>query len=298
MNKQAVFPRKAIALCAAAALAATCGAVAIALATPGNAEAKTVTLKAKSATKSFSKGATKVKATGLKVKVAKDGSKRAATFKLKLTGSKAKKYNIWYRVYAKGYGWMGWAKNNAKAGSLVKGAYATKIQTALVKKSAKTQKSTDRKAYSAKKGFMAKITGDTSTDATIKKVAKQNGMDLRKCYDWANALEYGSSGVVVTESKTMSAAHQNAIAKFVFKKNLGDCYGVNVAFAKLATYLGYSAQVYVGGVYKADGTVANPEYGWAVVKTGGSWNIYDAYHGGDYYNIGSGSATYAQYVRK
>lgn len=295
MSETMTITKRTVALAAAAAVTAACGAAAVTLAQPANAEAATATVQAKNATVNVAKNA-KVKGKGLKVTVQKSGG-RVATVQLELTGKKAKTSNLWYRVYAKGYGWMGWAENGAKAGSLAKGAYAAKIQTAVIARSAKGQMNADRAAYSAKNGFMTKITGDKKTDATIKKVAKKNGMDLKKCYNWAHGLGYASSGVKVTEHKTMSKAHQNAIAKFAFSKNMGDCYGSNVAFAKLATYLGYSTNVYLGQTERVDGTVANPEYGWAVVKTAGQWNIYDSYQGKNY-NVGKNSPAYKQYVRK
>jgi hypothetical protein len=185
------------------------------------------------------------------VKTTADKSKRVTTVQVKLKGAQAKSYNVWYRVNVKGYGWMGWAKNNAKAGSLAKGAYVTQVQTALIKK---------------------------------------NGMNLKKCYKWAHKLAYASSGVNVKEHKTMSKKHQNQIAKFAFKHKRGDCYGKNAASAKLAQYLGYSTNVYLGS------TPGNDQYGWTVIKTSGKWNIYDAYHG-KYYNVNQKSKTGKLYKR-
>lgn len=84
----------------------------------------------------------------------------------------------------------------------------------------------------------------------------------------------------------------------MFANNRGDCYGTNVAFAKLAKYLGYSSNVYLGASGpQGNGKYANPQYGWAVVKTAGAWNIYDAYSG-KYYNVSKKSADYKKFVRK
>lgn len=305
MEQQKTFANKTAALCAAAAVTMAVGAGA-AFALPTHAEAATLALQAQAAqggsaqatTKTFSKGMKNVaakNATAATVKTTADKSKRVTTVQVKLNGAQAKTYNVWYRVNVKGYGWMGWAKNNAKAGSLAKGAYVTQIQTALIKKSAKKQENTDRKAYSPKNGFMTKITGIESTDAAIKKIAKKNGMSLKKCYKWAHKLGYASSGVNVKERKTMSKKHQSQIAKFAFKHKRGDCYGTNVAFAKLAHYLGYSTNVYLGSIVK-NGKAVNPEYGWTVIKTNGKWNIYDAYQG-KYYNVSQKSKTGKLYKR-
>lgn len=61
------------------------------------------------------------------------GSKYIETIKIELTGKNADKYDIYYRTYIKGFGWLGWAKNGQKAGTvgLKKGiqAISVKLQT-------------------------------------------------------------------------------------------------------------------------------------------------------------------------
>ena len=46
-----------------------------------------------------------------------DQSKRLEAIKIKLTGEMADKYDIYYRVHAQDYGWLGWAKNGSSAGT-------------------------------------------------------------------------------------------------------------------------------------------------------------------------------------
>ena len=36
---------------------------------------------------------------------------------IKLTGKMAEKYDIYYRVHTQTYGWLGWTKNGASAGT-------------------------------------------------------------------------------------------------------------------------------------------------------------------------------------
>ena len=45
------------------------------------------------------------------------GKYKLKAIKIKLTGDAADYYNVYYRVYLKGYGWLDWAKNGEKAGS-------------------------------------------------------------------------------------------------------------------------------------------------------------------------------------
>ena len=62
----------------------------------------------------------------------------AATF----TGEAAANYDLYYRTYVRGYGWLGWAANGTAAGTrgLSKPIYA--IQFDLVKKGGKAPGST------------------------------------------------------------------------------------------------------------------------------------------------------------
>jgi uncharacterized protein YjdB len=48
----------------------------------------------------------------------------------------AKKYDVYYRVHAQHYGWMGWTKNGAKAGTAGMSYRLEAIQIVLVKKGA------------------------------------------------------------------------------------------------------------------------------------------------------------------
>lgn len=52
---------------------------------------------------------------GSKTKISKKSKVQA--IKIKLTGDMAKKYNVYYRVYAADHHWMGWAKNGKKTGT-------------------------------------------------------------------------------------------------------------------------------------------------------------------------------------
>ncbi|RHN19811.1 N-acetylmuramoyl-L-alanine amidase, partial [Collinsella sp. AF31-11] len=48
--------------------------------------------------------------------------------KLRLTGNDASKYDIYYRIHAADYGWLGWAKNDAAAGTVGLAKQAEAIQ--------------------------------------------------------------------------------------------------------------------------------------------------------------------------
>ncbi len=44
-------------------------------------------------------------------------AKRLEAIQIRLTDGAQSKYDVWYRVHAQSYGWLGWAKNGEKAGT-------------------------------------------------------------------------------------------------------------------------------------------------------------------------------------
>jgi uncharacterized repeat protein (TIGR02543 family) len=66
-----------------------------------------------------------------------DESRRLEAVQIRLYGKMKNKYDVYYRVYASGYGWMAWAKNGEKAGAQGMKRRAEAVQIALVKKGSK-----------------------------------------------------------------------------------------------------------------------------------------------------------------
>lgn len=61
-------------------------------------------------------------------------AKRLEAIKIQLTGEMADHYDVYYRVHAQTYGWLGWAKNGESAGSSGYGKRLEAIQIVLVEK--------------------------------------------------------------------------------------------------------------------------------------------------------------------
>ncbi len=61
-------------------------------------------------------------------------NKAIQAVQLRLTGSAAIAYDIYYRVHSARYGWLGWAKNGSSAGTTGLGLQAEAIQIKLVAK--------------------------------------------------------------------------------------------------------------------------------------------------------------------
>ena len=62
--------------------------------------------------------------------------------KIQLTGADASKYDVYYRVHAQSYGWLGWAKNGESSGTEGKAKRLEGIEIKLVKKGEKAPGST------------------------------------------------------------------------------------------------------------------------------------------------------------
>ena len=68
--------------------------------------------------------------------IAGNKSTSIQAIKVKLTGQLAKKYTVYYRVKVSKYGWMGWAKNSAKAGTYNLGSKVVAYKVLLKKRGA------------------------------------------------------------------------------------------------------------------------------------------------------------------
>lgn len=66
-----------------------------------------------------------------------DDARRLEAVQIRLYGKLKKKYDVYYRMYASGYGWMAWAKNGEKAGTQSMSRRGEAVQIALVKKDSK-----------------------------------------------------------------------------------------------------------------------------------------------------------------
>lgn len=175
-------------------------------------------------------------------KVAGTKGKAAQGMVVKLSGGAAKTYDVYYRVYLKGYGWMGWAKNGQKAGTNDKSKEMTAYQVKLVAKKGGKAPNMDRKAYSSKSGFINKITGDKNVDKKIMAFCAANKMDLKKCFAAMKksyqykGTNYGSIKDSFKQSRLVKEAKlffKQCSEKGKLKKGgsfSGDCYSASAAF--------------------------------------------------------------------
>ena len=78
---------------------------------------------------------------------AANGTKRVEAFRAKLTGQVARLYNVWYRGYVHGKGWMGWTKNGNAAGSEGLALALEAVQVRIVSKAKSAPGSTSLPLY-------------------------------------------------------------------------------------------------------------------------------------------------------
>ena len=106
---------------------------------------------------------------------------------IKLTGTYAKKYDIYYRLHVAGVGWLGWAKNGATAGSTGSSIRAEAIQIKLVKKG-------------------AKVSGSGIADITKNKLTYQGHS---QDYGWMSTVSEEKTAGTTGQSKRLEALKIN-----------------------------------------------------------------------------------------
>lgn len=163
---------------------------------------------------------------------------KAHAMTVKLSKSLAKKYDVWYRVYIKDYGWLAWTKNGAKAGTSVKSKYVTAYQVKLVKKGKSVSGAYSNGAYVDSKFF--KLTGNLKADAKIVTVAKSQ-KTFPKCVNWvAKSIAYKGGTFSKLPKGTISSSNLKKAAIYAFSNSKGNCYEYTAAVAYFAKYFGYS----------------------------------------------------------
>lgn len=215
----------------------------------------------------------RVNGKGSYVKAGKAAGKKSADARIiqvKLSGSLAKSYDVYYRAKVKGYGWTDWAQNGAKTGDAYK-LNITQYNVKLVKKSASAPGAT----YAP---FISKVTGNSTVDSKIAKTVSNGKIaSLLDAFKWTvQNISYQNTG----REGSLKTVSQNRLlteVKAAFGKNAaGDCYTYSCGMYALATYLGYSAKVVPGTMtYTSTSGEKDAPMCWTeVVDDGATW-IYD-----------------------
>ena len=111
--------------------------------------------------------------------------KRLEAIKIQLTGADKDKYDIYYRVHAQSYGWLGWAKNGAPSGTAGYAKRLEGIQIVVVKKG-ESAPGTNFKGVNVTKqlaSYIAKagsspVVGNPATSNTNPSVVGENAINV------------------------------------------------------------------------------------------------------------------------
>ncbi|MBC3797152.1 hypothetical protein [Acetobacterium tundrae] len=86
-------------------------------------------------------------------------SKRLEAIQIKLTGTDADKFDIYYQVHAQNYGWLDWAKNGESAGTAGLSLRLEAIRIVILPKGSEAPGSTES-SYISADAFLSTIKGD------------------------------------------------------------------------------------------------------------------------------------------
>lgn len=248
--------------------------------TAGKAKANAAALSGMKVSLKGVKGSVSYKATGASDTVAAKNGKAAATSEVQtmsvsLSGAAKKKYDVYYRAYTPGYGWLGWAKNGAAAGTKVQGKAISAVQVKLnaKNKALSGYSATKSVACVSNAGFYNGLTGDAATDAKIASLAKK-GKTLEGSFKaYLKMMEYGQGNGALK----MGDYPTNRLmkeAKQAFKTHKGDCYTYTGGFTCVARYLGYEVAPVAGKLKNKYGEWSDNS--WCLIKNGDREEIWNA----------------------
>ena len=117
------------------------------------------------------------------------------------------------------------------------------------------------------------LSGNDELDAYVRKIAKANGYNFKRCYDWMGRLR----GIAAIDGShyhgVMDKGEMTKYALYVKRTGKADCFGHAALLTWLARACGYNARTYVGTVQAASGRA---EHGWVEVIRNGTTYICDS----------------------
>ena len=186
------------------------------------------------------------------------GKYKLKAIKVKLTGDLADHFDVYYRVYLKGYGWLGWAKNGEKAGSHSTSLCICAVQVKLVPKGADAPGSTSThyvsKTSSAKIAMIYAAQKYTSSSSYLIMVDRDNcrvGIFTGSKNKWTLKY-YWECCVGKTSTPTPKGTYTVGIKQYSFGSSSYTCY---YATQISGNYLFHSVLYYPGTFTVKDGTM-------------------------------------------
>ncbi len=139
-------------------------------------------------------------------------SKRLEAIQIKLTGTDADRFDIYYQVHAQNFGWMGWAKNGESAGTAGYSYRLEAIKIVLVPKGQGAPSASAVPAFSDKKS--STVAGNLFIKSTP---ADFNVVDA--VFDNVEISENAGDGAIVLKAGTQSGIYtSNSLSTSAFNK--------------------------------------------------------------------------------
>lgn len=185
-------------------------------------------------------------------------SKRLEAVQIKLTGSAASHFHVWYRVYAENYGWLGWAHDGESAGTENYSLRAEAIEI-VVRSDAQGAPGSTSNHFYRQKTVREKY---PQACAVLDKV----GWNLQSAFNWCANLKYKSSF-------TTPNAGTRAMANVGFSTGCGNCYVMAACFTEMGRALGYEVYQMTGSVPLLAGGMG--PHSWCEVVVNGQIYVCD-----------------------
>lgn len=177
-------------------------------------------------------------------------SKRLEGVRLRLTGSVANSYDVWYRVHVQTYGWMGWVKNGELAGTTGQSKRMEALEVLLVRKG----------------GTIPAVPGAAYEDKSVGSATGVHYQSHVQSYGWMSELGNGRTSGTIGQAKRLEA---------VRIKTTGIDGGIRYR-AHVQSY-GWQGWVSNGAVAGTTGQAKRLE-AIQIELTGNAANTYDVYY--------------------
>ena len=131
-------------------------------------------------------------------------AKRLEAIQIRLTGKIAEEYDVYYRVQAQSYGWLGWAKNGETAGTEGLSKRLEAIQIMLVRKD--RVMGSYEKYFGVKLDDFAKITSSTKQTPGVACISKDPFITYRthvQSFGWQNFVSNGAMSGTSGQAKRL-----------------------------------------------------------------------------------------------
>ncbi|MEE1157799.1 MAG: transglutaminase domain-containing protein [Atopobiaceae bacterium] len=187
--------------------------------------------------------------------------------KLKLVGDISSTYNVWYRSQVEGYGWLGWARNGQSSGVLGRTNRLEAIEIRIMSKEAAALGSTAH-------AYWALISGDAELDSILDAIiyaeTSERPRTLREAFDYVTTLPYVDGA---TEYYGDWRKWSIPLAKQMYNRPGGNCYGYGALMAWVARALGYDARAVSSEI--RSGVLAWSYHGWCEIMQNGKPYVLD-----------------------